>query len=181
MQIRKDHDVLSREVSALKSKMVRIQDGVKKDFESCVEEFQGRVTRLNNLIFHGVPEQTSGTIEERNKWDKSQIDSIMDNLNIVGVAVSDCKRIGKSQVGRPRLLKITVSDVNKKNEILKKASSLRNTDSCKRIFVHQDLTPYQQAQEKKLRDELKMRRQNGEDVVIYRGKVIRRSCIQNFQ
>ena len=38
----------------------------------------------------------------------------------------------------------------------------------------------QQAQEKKLRDELRDRRANGEDVVIFRGRIRTRSDLQNF-
>ena len=40
------------------------------------------------------------------------------------------------------------------------------------VFVNQDLTLIQQKEEKSLREELKLRKSSGENVVIRRGKIV---------
>ena len=69
-----------------------------------------------------------------------------------------------------------------KLEILRKFRVLKqNDDHYKDIYFNVDLTPNQQEEAKKLRDELKRRKECGElDIVIYRGEIVQRSQIKNF-
>lgn len=181
LTLRKEHDGLASEVTALKLNFGALECNVKRDIDSCMDEFQNRSIRMNNLILHGVPEQDAGTADERIDLDKTQVERMLSDLNIVNADITDCKRIGKGQRNGPRLLRIRMQDVNKKFEILRKSNGLRNTTSFKKVFVHQDFTRWQRDEQKCLRDELKIRREHGEDVVIYRGKVTKRSDIRNFR
>ena len=50
----------------------------------------------------------------------------------------------------------------------------------KNVFIHLDLTPVQQEEQRRNRLLLKERRDKGEDVVLYGGQVILRCEVQHF-
>ena len=66
-----------------------------------------------------------------------------------------------------------------KNTILKNAPKLKSyrplQNSNLKVFIGPDLTRSQQIENKRLRDELQRRRNMGENVVISRGRIIRRT------
>jgi hypothetical protein len=71
--------------------------------------------------------------------------------------------------------------MNDKFRILKACKELKKRQEYKNVFINPDRTPLEQAIDKRLRHELKERRENGEDnLVIYRGKVINRNEIKHF-
>ena len=101
-------------------------------------------------------------------------------MNISDVPIRSTYRVGKNQkMSSPRLLKVILPDIETKQIILKKAKDLRNVSTCKNVFINPDLTPFQQKIQKDLREELKRRRDAGDRVKIYRGKVV--EINQNFQ
>lgn len=73
------------------------------------------------------------------------------------------------------------SDSETKNNVLKKAKTLKNSSKYQRVYVNADLTPEQRKLNKDLRSELKRRKESGEDVVIYRNEIKTRQEIKNFQ
>ena len=89
-------------------------------------------------------------------------------------------RIGKPRSDRPRLLKVDCQISSIKNEILRKAKVLRKSASLRKVFINEDRTPFQQLEWRLLRQKLKQRKDSGEDVVIYRNKVMLRSEVQGF-
>ena len=84
-------------------------------------------------------------------------------------------RVGRSNQGKNRLMVVTLRDESEKWEILKMAKQLRNAGAeFERIYVAPDLSPAEQLRDRNLRQELKSRREAGEDVIIYKHKVIQR-------
>ena len=154
----------------------------------CVSEFQNRLSRSENIIIQGVPEAISGTLLERKSHDEALVNKIFCEI---GVVPHDCQasttctvdfhRIGKKRKDGSRLLKVKVKTREKKVEILRKAKSLRTSDSFKQVFIRPDLTPMQLEEDKRLRREVRERKLRGEDVLIVKGRVILRSDLQNFQ
>ena len=61
---------------------------------------------------------------------------------------------------------------SQKRQILSKAKTLRNSTEWNRVYISPDLTPKERAENKKLRDELKRRRNEGEANLIIRKGVI---------
>ena len=167
------------------AKVVSEIDDVKKETLSACEassrlvmsEIDGRLSRLTNIIIRGLPER-DGNVLERTRHD---LDCIHKKIRIIepnaSIEVSDVKRLGKLSIDRPRLLRVSLPSANCKQQILRKAKLLRNT-CFKDVFIQPDLTKMQQVVDRDLRKELSVRRQRGEDVVIYDGEVRERS--KNF-
>ena len=67
-------------------------------------------------------------------------------------------------------------DEGEKWELLKMAKMLRDAGSrFEKIYIAPDLSPAEQLRDKNLRKEMKERREAGEDVIIYKNRVILRS------
>ena len=108
------------------------------------------------------------------------VEDIMDELHVSNPDLSEFRRVGKKPKFGPRLLKVRVNNVQKKSEILSKSRLLRNSKRFKKVYVRPDRTPMQQEHDKQLNAELYARRQDGEDVILFKGRVIARSDMQNF-
>ena len=149
---------------------------------SLLEEFEARDLRKNNIIISGMKEKTEGSVEERKQHD---IELVKDIMKEIGAEDASCKhvlRIGRPQTDRPRLMKVICSDFDSKQKILQKARELRNNPLYNKVFINADLTPLQQRKQKALRDELKQRKQLGENVKIRYGKIVTLSeNTKNFQ
>ena len=84
-------------------------------------------------------------------------------------------RLGKVGGNRPRLLKVTVKNHDKKKEIVRKAPELnRNVaDKDKRVYINHDYTQKQREKYKALREEKWRRTREGEqNLVIRNGKIV---------
>jgi len=183
---------LEDKISSLQSKSEEHDQAIKKLSESIgtvkkelssdiLEEVVQRVQRQQNLIFTGIPESSFGTHEERNSHDQKAVEEVLDTIGMGQKGNSfRLSRIGKPRSDRPRLLKVDCQISSIKNEILRKAKVLRKSASLRKVFINEDRTPFQQLEWRLLRQKLKQRKDSGEDVVIYRNKVMLRSEVQGF-
>ena len=153
---------------------------------SVFDEIEDRDRRRTNLIISGL-EEKDGSVEERKEWDKSNTVKLLTHLGIIaenaGVSYEDVVttsyRVGRHRPDGNRLLKVVCKDQAAKKDILGKAKELRSNSTYRNVYINPDLTPMQQEESKRLRTELRSRRDKGEDVIIRRGKIISRS-LQNF-
>ena len=77
---------------------------------------------------------------------------------------------------RPRPLILTLNNLDTKTEILEGAYKLSHTPEWRNIYVAPDRTPKEREEHKMLRDELKRRRQEGEEnIVIRKGKIVKKN------
>ena len=82
-------------------------------------------------------------------------------------------RLRQTNPEKPRLLLITLEDISIKRSILKQATKLRNSSKWNEVFIFPDLTPKERQTNKKLREELRNRKQVGEkNLIIRRGKIV---------
>lgn len=175
LSIERNQDNLKSEISSVRMEM----DSTIADANRlCSSEMDNRISRTNNIVIRGLPEE-SGMIAERTARDKAVLEEVFDILN-VEAGVVDVRRLGKPNKNRPRLLRVSLSNICHKQEILRKSKSLKSS-RFQNIFIQPDFTPMQQVIEQKLREELKRRRENGEDVVIHGGVVRLRSELQGFR
>ena len=74
---------------------------------------------------------------------------------------------------RPRPVKIEFKDIDVKRDVLTKAKNLRKSVSkiAQKLYINPDLSKEQIEFEKKLREKMWERRQNGENVIIRKGKL----------
>ena len=173
VRLQKKNQELELELEHLKSEC---RDG----YAAVADEVYQRSRRERNLIISGVPESNIGTIGEREQADESFCRRLFADLS-TSVDFEKATRIGRSRNGRSRLLRVRFQKTEDKFRILRTCKELRKHEEYKNVFINLDRTPLEQRIDKRLRDELIKRREGGEtDLVIYKGKVVKRNEIKNF-
>ena len=139
---------------------------------TAVDEYVDRERRKANLIIHNLPE--SGTSDRTTNI--SEFENIVVNeLKIEGTKAVKAVRLGARKDNRPRLLLITMDCERSKWRILNQAAGLRSSTKWKEVYICPDLTAKEREANKKLREELKRRRANGEkNLMIKRGQIVER-------
>ena len=165
------------EINEIKHALVNL-DLSKAEF---LDEVEDRERRRNNIVLFGLPELESGNVEARKEHDKNSLESVLEAIDCEGVKIDSVFRLGKVVEGKARPVKAILCSREGKMEILRKSRSLRNTDQFKRVFISIDKTKFQQSEWNKLRNEQVARKEAGEDVIIYGGRVVLRNSIQNFR
>lgn len=145
-----------------------------------VGEVEDRLRRGCNLVISGVPEPDfdDPPVSDFSKCAKI-IETVCDDLTSEGV-IKTANRIGRPGARGPRLLKIKCKDVETRNQILRRAKDLRKSSQYKGVFINPDRTRMEQMHFKSLLKDLKYRKDNNEDVVIFRDSVVRRKDVKNF-
>ena len=192
-----DKKVISDRMNSFDSKLTQLQETLDSKVEDKVEKslraFRDREERKCNLIIHNLCESDSVDKEARLQYDRSQLESLLDIVGAGDVTVKSFIRLGKRKeegeaTAKPRLILLTVDTVYNKQKILKGAKNLRTKDEedeyvhfdFANVFISGDLTKEDRIKRHNLRKELKTRKENGEtDLVIYGGKIINKSEIQN--
>ena len=75
---------------------------------------------------------------------------------------------------KPRPLRVVFPNQSQKMAILKNAKKLKDNENMSKIGITNEKTHKQREADSKLREELKARKEMGDDVMIYRGSVILR-------
>lgn len=150
---------------------------VERKVNQYMEEKDEKVKRECNIILHNIQESVSDDTEERKRYDASSVDDVLDYLEIaVPQEAMKPVRLGKKNADsdKPRLLKVTLDSIETKKQVLSKAKTLKNSSrsDLQKVYVSPDLTPKEREANRKLREELKVRRDKGDDVMIRNGKVI---------
>lgn len=146
-----------------------------------IGEVQDRMRRKNNIIVTGVDELFSGNISEKQQHDEAKVNDILSELDVASIKVNDVMRIGRQKTGVNRIVRVTLVDENSKKSILRKAKNLRSNTKFKNIYINPDRTPHEQKLFKACYLEFKERKNKGEDVIIYRGEVVRREAVNTSQ
>ena len=152
------------------------------DLSQAVAEIEDRIARQTSAIIRGLPESPTGTVTEHGENDKSVFRDICGILNIKEMPEVELKRIGTIKADRHRLLKVTFRTKYIRDTVLERSKILRNS-KYKEVFINKDLTVIEQRERQVLLNELRRRRENNEDVIIKRGKVVLRNeshLPQNF-
>lgn len=170
---------LQCEMNTLKSETSIFKPQVPEDeiVLKVAEEVRQMEGRRRNLVISGVP-MALGNIEERKRSDLDFLHSLHDYLKVERPSVvEDIRRIGRAE---NQLLKVSYSNAQQRDSILKSARTLRNSIDFKNIYINPDRTPMLQREQRRLRQELKERRDGGEKVVIYRNQIINKDQKENF-
>lgn len=178
-------DDVERKTELLESRCKILEENCKKyeklskqreaSDQELIEEAMERNRRRKFLIVSGLSEQKHGSAQERISKDT---DSVRELAMIVGVDDLDpeeVSRIGRISNDRPRLLRFKCCSVDEKLSLLRAAKDLRQHSAYGGVYINPDLTRIQRRKNKELRDELRRRREAGEEVVIYRGRVVDKS------
>ena len=164
----------------------KIEDAVEKKVSEYLDEKQEKEKRKSNIVITNLPESKKESPGERKQDDLDRVKEIVQKVlpEVDGSMIENPVRLGQFKIGsnvRPRLVRVSVKTEEMKNKILRKAYKLNQgvTNKNEKIFINQDLTPKQREVEKALRDELRERRDNGEeDLVIRNGRIVQRTVRQ---
>lgn len=148
--------------------------------EDWVEEAMDRYQRRNFLIVSGLSEPSRGTVAERHNEDIQSLKTLFTELGAGELQVEEATRIGRNVGQRPKLLRLKCQSLDVKFDLLKRSKNLRKSAQFSNVYINPDLTKLQRQADKALRAELKQRRNNGEKVVIHRGRVIKAQDLKNF-
>lgn len=126
-----------------------------------IEEIEMRNTRASNLMIYNVEESNAAETADRIEIDKVKVKEIFELLQ-VKVCDDDIKRVsrvGFKRVGnKKRPIKIIFHHSDKVKQALRAAYKLKSTQ----YGISPDRTRIQMEHFKKLNDELKIRKENGE-------------------
>ena len=174
-------------VSNLEERCSLLEDKLQVHESKCLnnvslvsDEVERRFQRRTNIIISGLEAKMSGSLEERKDDDGKKCFHLLSRL---GVSSED-SIMQINRIGRPEkipMLKVTLDTYQTKQTVIRKAKELR-TD-FPNVYVNPDRTPMQQFQQRELRQELRRRRDNGEDVIIKGNSVVSRDSTanQNFR
>ena len=179
---------LSKKIDALVDcvqKMEKSHQRREERFEEIIEEKvsnylyqqKEKSNRQCNLIIHNLPESASKETEDRVDHDLKEVKGIFQHLEVDDATVTQPVRLGKKveDSNKPRLLKVTVNSEGSRRRVLSCAKQLKRSknQTLSRVYITPDLTYEERERNRKLREELKKRRGQGEPVIIKNGKIVR--------
>ena len=171
-------------LSQQQSQIDEIKDSVSKTGlmrSEILDEVEDREKRRNNVIVFGVEEREQGSLEERREHDIDVVNEVLDSLGFGDVVLNNVHRLGRTSSGKFRPLKVPLVNYSVKASVLQKSRLLKQNDKFKNVYITNDRTKLQQSEWSELRAERDRRKQDGEDVVIYNGKVCSRTSLRNFR
>ena len=143
-----------------------------RDMSCIFDSYLDKDKRKLNVVVHNLPEETGDTPAERSSKDQAAFETVVKEGLKLKVNSTKSFRAGKRIPERPRLLIVTIDTMEAKLDLLSKVSQLKDT-RWSNIYINPDLTKEEREEGKKLRAELKSRREAGEaNLTIRRGKVV---------
>ena len=169
---------LKQDISSQKEKTTTIK--------SDLEEEKRKETIKMNLIIYGIPE-SENNVEDQMIADFNTLKDIYsDRVQLNSADFSSIIRLGKKN-DKIRPIRITLLESQKRKEILTNNQGLRlesdEYEECRcrynpgrhiHVNVTNDKTKQEREAEHTLREEMKARRRNGDDVIIRKGKIVDR-------
>ncbi|CAH1789540.1 unnamed protein product, partial [Owenia fusiformis] len=165
---------LSRSFSSVVKKSEnKIYPNVAESVRSGFKSVNDQERRRKNIILHNLEEFTSlefGTAESQDLEEVKQI--FEDGLELPNIQIVKTIRLGR-KLNKPRLLLVMMKDDNYTGQILSRSRKLRYEGRWTNVYIHPDLSPEDREISRKLREELKERREAGEEnLTIRRGKIV---------
>ncbi|KAI8513752.1 hypothetical protein Bbelb_080760 [Branchiostoma belcheri] len=140
-----------------------------------VDEYIEREKRRKNLVVFNVPEDVKDDATDSMLSDKKLfIDITKEEFNLIP-KVQAAYRLGRKTSDKPRplLIRMDNDDTSSRALILRRAKDLRNSTRWSRVYIVPDMTPNEREADRKLRQELKSRKEAGEaNLVIRRGRIV---------
>ena len=158
---------------------------LEKQTVKILDEYTDRERRKANIVIHNLPESTEEQRTDKLYDDTKRVnDLIQEGVDVPGVKVTRLIRLGgrgQNQQDKPRLILATLDCPDRRRAILATARMLRHTEEWSNIYISPDVTPAERQKDKKLRDELKVRRDAGEPNLIIRGDMLVTRSTRNEQ
>lgn len=138
-------------------------------------ENEEKERRKLNLIIYNMPESTADSAIDRRDADEGEMCELLQEIGFDNMQITHSSRLGKKDENRPRLLRVGLTDYMLKQAILRRSRMLRQTDRWERVFIAPDLTFKERDERKVLLDEMKTRKEAGEEnLTIYKNRIIKK-------
>ncbi len=143
---------------------------VKDSIRVEVAEQVQREQRKKNLIINGIPEKD----EEDENGLEGEVLKILRATGAKKPMVNEVRRLGKHRENRIRPVLVRLEHLQDKITVISKANTeLRKAgDKFQGIYINNDLTKEEQEANRKLREEVKLRRQNGQECKILKQQIV---------
>ena len=170
-----------------------IEDIVEAKLAKALDKKVDIQNRENNVVLFGIPETDVLEIEESQgpEYEKKEDQDFFDKLKILDkitemklgreVELIENFRLGKRGDDwrvKPRPIKLRLTSTEDRDALIKGAIRINKTlprDSPKKVYINPDMTKEERLKQKELRDQLKARRQGGEENLIIRnGEIVKR-------
>ena len=153
-----------------------LKQEIKNEIMEASKEDGDKRKRESNLIFYNVPESNKETGQEREREDRDMCNRVFQQgMDDNHYEMEKVIRLGRyNENNKPRPILVKLSGKQDKFRLLGKAKNLKNCENqeLKKVIVAPDLTAKEREADKKLRDELKVRRERGENgLYIHRGEI----------
>lgn len=160
----------------------RASEEAREDIRQEIKELWEKEKKKDNIVIYNIRESTNPNKEDKMGEDFQACNTIINKeVNIRNFEIKEIRRLGPERedqgssnghTGRPshrasqkpRPLLVRLRNTKEKWEVIKEARKLKNSHNeyVKNIFIVPDLTYRERELEKKLRDELQRKRENGE-------------------
>lgn len=181
LELQKSNELLKKKSEEMEKELNSFREQHMHTLNEITYEVEERERRKLNIVVSGLPESPSDSADERKQHDLTQCEMLLSTLNISNPeSIQHIHRIGLVKQQKPRLLKLKCNTIEEKIAILRKSIELRLHSNYKGIYINPDRTSLQRILHKKLREELFQRKNNGEDVMILRDRVVVRRNNRNF-
>ena len=127
-----------------------------------------RDRRKNNIVAYNFPESTDRNV------DIQSFKALSDTVFKLDLDVTKAIRLGPKIPNKHRPLLLTVEDVDDKTFMLSHSHFLKRHEQYNKVYLVPDRTRLERAKHKRVVDELKQRKANGETNLIIRNGIISR-------
>lgn len=136
-----------------------------------IDEYAMRSEKKNNVIIFGLPEPPADSSVEDGD---GPLEDVLCAVDVSNDCVESISRIGfkRKDSGKNRPLKLRFRNNEDKQKCLRNARKLNEHRMFQKVFIRPDLTHAQLEHRKLLHEELKIRQNAGEKVMIRNGRII---------
>ena len=131
-----------------------------------IDEMADRDRRKNNIVAYNFPESTDRNV------DIQSFKALSDTVFKLDLDVTKAIRLGPKIPNKHRPLLLTVEDVDDKTFMLSHSHFLKRHEQYNKVYLVPDRTRLERAKHKRVVDELKQRKANGETNLIIRNGII---------
>ena len=191
-KLKEENKLLRERLAAIESKVELIKEEIKQEilgeinkkieilFDNGKEQEEKKM-RENNLVLYNAEESTKSEPQDRESEDEAFCRKLInDGVKMNDFSITRVIRLGRPRDDRkPRPLLVKLENSKQKWNILRNAKNLRNcSEIMRKVIITPDKTIKERETDKLLRDELKKKREKGENNwFIKNGQLVKR----NFQ
>lgn len=165
----------------------KVEKSLKSEMQAqiteALEDKEEKDEKKNDIIMFNVPEAEPSDEAQELKDDTEKVKEIMSivlpTIGNVPIDEKNISRLGKARRdGKTRPIKVHFDDDSSKGKVFRNAAKLKKYEQYKKINISSNKTRKELLEDKMLKDKLDEQRRirPDDDLIIYRGEIIKRSA-----